>query len=425
MMRKIFLTFLGTAGVALVVAMSMAWNFEKLDSLIQKEVKTLSDRGVPVRLSVGKAFVRLLPLEITINNIHVEPLGEIGEQVMPLDVGAVTVRPSLWHLMVGKIHISNLIVKDSEVQLKIKEQKSNNEPNYDVFSFLSQVPVSRLELQNISVFLKTKVESQWIEAKLNSIHSTLVYDPDFINLTLKVHEVTGSLDGTDIIQKGFFETRFILTRKNIVLTDFKLKESNSFLVAAGTTQLDLKKKTFGKGNINIRSETSSEKVRFIYKIITKKEKTPLDKIQTMFRGDVRLSLDSKIENIHAQVEAALFNFQVEKFRVGNLMTKATYDGKEKKIQIQEARISNNGITAFTKSTTLNLENLTLAPVDISVKMFHLKDYIQYSLNNKLTSDVHAEADANCGGTLDPLKIVCKGQVIASNIQVNRDRKSVV
>lgn len=418
MMRKIFLTFLGTAGVALVVAMSMAWNFEKLDSLIQKEVKTLSDRGVPVRLSVGKAFVRLLPLEITINNIHVEPLGEIGEQVMPLDVGAVTVRPSLWHLMVGKIHISNLIVKDSEVQLKIKEQKSNNEPNYDVFSFLSQVPVSRLELQNISVFLKTKVESQWIEAKLNSIHSTLVYDPDFINLTLKVHEVTGSLDGTDIIQKGFFETRFILTRKNIVLTDFKLKESNSFLVAAGTTQLDLKKKTFGKGNINIRSETSSEKVRFIYKIITKKEKTPLDKIQTMFRGDVRLSLDSKIENLHAQVEAALFNFQVEKFRVGNLMAKATYDGKEKKIQIQEARISNNGITAFTKSTTLNLDTLTLSPVDVSVKMFHLKDYIQYSLNNKMTSEVHAEGGVNCEGALDPLKIICKGQMKASNIQVN-------
>jgi translocation and assembly module TamB len=418
MMRKIFLIFFSTAGIALLVAMSMAWNFEKLDSLIQQEVKTLSKRGIPVQVTVGKSFVRILPLELNISNIHVEPLGEIGQQVMPLDIGALTIRPSIWHLIVGKVHIANLIVKDADVQLKIKEQSSTQEPNYDVFSMLSKVPVSRLELQNISVVLKTKVESQWIEAKLKTIQSTLIYDPDFINLSLKIHEVTGSLDGIDVIQKGFFETRFILTRKNIVLTDFKLKESNSFLVAAGTSQIDLKKKIFGNGNINIRSETSSEKVRFIYKIITKKENTPLDKIQTMFRGDVRLSLSPQIENVQAQIEAALFNFQVEKFRVGNLMAKATYDGKEKKIQIQEARVSNNGVTAFTKSTTLNLETLTLAPVDVSVKMFHLKDYIQYSLNNKLTSEVHAEGNVNCGGGLDPLKITCKGNLSANNIQVN-------
>ncbi|MCC6138871.1 MAG: translocation/assembly module TamB, partial [Bdellovibrionaceae bacterium] len=288
----------------------------------------------------------------------------------------------------------------------------------DIFKILSQVTISKIELDNVTVSVKSKIESQTVSGHLKSIHATLINDPDFVNLSLKIHEVSSLLDNSAILQKGYFETRFILTKKNLVLTDFKLKEASSFIVAAGTSQIDLKKKNFGKGNINIRAETSSDKVRFLYKIITKKEKTPIDQIQTMFRGDVRLSLDSKIENTQAQVEAALFNLQVEKFRVGNILAKANYNGKEKKILIQEARVTNNGLTAFTKSTILNMDTLQFGPVDVNIKMFRLKDYLMYAINNKITTDMEAEGAFNCEGVLDALHITCKGNINSSNIKVN-------
>lgn len=418
MIKRFFLITLSLVMAALVFAMSLSWNIAKVDELIQKEVQTLSERGVPAQLTVGKSFVRLIPLEIAVHDIHVKPLAEFGEQVAPFDIERVTVRPSIWHLVFGQMHISSIKVQKANLAVNVKEQANQKKPDLDIFKILSKIPVSKVEIDNVAVIIKSKVESQNVKGHLHGIHATFINDSDFVNLSLKIHDVSAELDSLPVLQKGFFETRFILTRKNIVLTDFKLKEASSFVVAAGTSQIDLKKKTFGKGNINIRAETSSEKARFLYKLFAKKEKTPLDSIQTMFRGDVRLSLDSKIENTQAQIEAALFNLQVEKFRVGNVLAKAGYNGKEKKVFIQEARVTNSGITAFTKSTTLDLETLQFGPVDVSLKMFRLKDYLLYAINNKLTTDAEAEGSLNCEGVLDALRIVCKGQIHATNIKVN-------
>lgn len=418
MKKRIIVISLVIIAIGVLFAMSMSWNVAKIDQLVSSELKNAAKNGLPVNASAGKTFLRLLPLELTITDINVEPKGEIGEQVQPFSVESVTVRPSLWHLAVGKIHIATLIVRQATLALNIKESKDEKPLDLDIFKILSTIPVSKLELENIAVSLKTKVESQVVKAEFKGLFSTVINERDFLNLSLKIHELSSNLDEAVVLQKGFFETKFIITKNNLVLSDFKLKEQTSFVVAAGTSQINLKKKTFGKGNINIRAETSSEKVRFIYKIITKKEKTPFDNLQTLFRGDVRLSLDSKLENTKAQIEAALFNFQYENFRVGNILAKATYNGSEKKINIQEARLTNNGVTAHTKSTVFRLDTLSFDPVEVNIKMFRLRDYMHYSLNNKLTSDVHGTGTFECDGILENLKINCKGKLDATNITVN-------
>lgn len=418
MRRRVLGLILSAFFVVMAFAMSMSWNFSKIDQLLQTEVRNIPKRDIPLKATIGKSYIRFIPLELTVTDVHIEPQGSISEQIEPLDVSSVTVRPSLWHLAVGKIHLASLIANKAHVQLNIKEQKNSETPDIDIFKILSMIPISKLELDNFSVSLKTKVESQVIRADFKGIDSTIINEKDFLNLSLRIHELSTSIDQAVIMQKGFFETKFIITKTNLVLSDFKLKEQNSFVVAAGTSQINLKKKTFGKGNINVRAETSSEKVRFIYKLITKKEKTPLDDLHTLFRGDVRLNLDSKIENTKAQIEAALFNFQYEKFRVGNLLAKATYNGSEKKINIQEARLTNNGITAHTKSTVFYLDTLSFDPVDVNVKMFRLKDYLLYSINNKLTSDLNATGNVQCSGVIENLKITCKGAMTADTIYVN-------
>ncbi len=418
MKRRILVAVFSVLLLGLLFAMSMSWNIAKIDNIVHSELKNLEKHGIPVAATAGKSYFRILPLELTVADVKIDPQGELASQVKPVEVSSITVRPSIWHLAVGKIHISKLIVRHAQVHVTIKEQKSSAPLDLDIFKILKTIPISKIELENISVMANTRVESQSVVAELKGIDSTIINERDFLNLSLRVHEVSATLDKIIVLQKGFFETKFIVTKNNLVISDFKLKEQSSFLVAAGTSQINLKKKTFGKGNINIRAETSSEKIRFIYKLITKKEKTPLDSIHTLFRGDVRLGLNSKLENTEAQIEAALFNFQYDKFRVGNLLAKASYNGSEKKINIQEARLTNNGVTAHTKSTVFRIDTLSFDPVDVNIKMFRLKDYMLYALNNKLTSDVHASGDFNCEGALENLRIVCKGQLDADSIAVN-------
>lgn len=403
---------------ALLLAMSMPWNISKIDNLLEQEAKNISRYGVPINATFGKSYIRFIPLELTIHDLFIEPRETLTEQVEPLNIASVTLRPSLWQLAVGKIHIASLIARQAHVKLNIKQEPTSAEPDLDIFKILSTIPLSRLELENISVSLTTKVESQTVRAEFKGLNSVVINERDFLNLNMKIHELSASVDAATILQKGFFETKFIITKNNLVLSDFKIKEQNSFVVAAGTSQVNLKKKTFGKGNINIRAETSSEKIRFVYKLITKKNQTPLDNLQTLFRGDVRISLDSKLENTKAQIEAALFNFQYENFRVGNILAKANYNGSERKLHILESRLTNNGVTAHTKNTVFNLDTLSFDPVEVNIKMFRLKDYMAYALNNKLTSDAHAKGSFLCEGALDSLKIHCKGQLDATAIKVN-------
>jgi translocation and assembly module TamB len=426
MIRRVLTVSLLFIVAALLMSTLISWNFEKVDAFLAKEIQKNIPSELPISVSVGKAFIRLIPLELTIHNVQIEPKAELQKTLDPFSVGAVVIQPSLWNLVFGKVHIASLSISESTLNIKTPPQTQDSNRDIDIFKVLSQIPISKLELQNIKLKISGKIENESITADLNGLQATLIQDKDFLNLNLRIHQLTSKLSNATVIDKSFFETKFILTRKNLVLSDFKLKDSGSFIVASGTSQIDLKKKIFGKGNINIRTEINSDKVQFLYKIITKKEKTPIDKIDTILRGDLRLSLDGKLENSRAQVEAALYNFRYEKFRLGNILAKAHYDGREKKIKVDELRLTNKGVTAFAGSSSLDLDTLEFTPVDVSLNMFHLMDYLEYSLNQKITSDVEAKGKVTCSGTLNNLKISCAGTINAANAVVRTgDGKPIV
>lgn len=418
MVKRILTTLITIMIFAALFTMSLSWNFLELDRIIQSELNSLPSHGIPLKLNFKKSYLRIIPLELKVENVRVTPLDDLASQVNSFEIESVTVSPSIWHIFFSQIRIASIKIQKTNLVLNIKEKNESKDIDLDIFKILSRIPIDKLELNTISLKIQTTYNSKNIQSNISGLSATIINDKDFLNVKLKIADLYSKIADTEVFKRCFLETRFILTKKNLVLTDLKIKESTSFIVATGTTQLNLKNKSFGKGNINFRTETDSEKIRFLYKLITKKDVTPIDKLQTMIRGDIRIAIDKKIENSVISAETAFYNFQYDKFRVGNLLTKVKYSGVEKKFNIEEARLTNGGITAFSKDININLDTLTFKSVDLKVKMFKLKDYLQYSLNNQITSNVDVDGDMQCDGALDPLKINCIGNVNAKNIKVN-------
>lgn len=412
--RFLFISLLGV----IFIALTLSWNIKKIDDLIRAELQQLHQKGIPVNVQFQASRLKFIPLEISLHTIDAQPIGELANTVKKINVNEVIIRPSLLRLVFGQIYIDKLSVSGAQLALNIKDSSQTQKENVDVFNLLAKIPILNLELKKIDLQLNAKVEQQSFAIDLKGLDANIVNDRNFLNTSFKINSMMASVDQQAIMQNAYFETRFILTKSNFVLSDFKLKENSTFLVATGTSQIDLKKYSLSKGNFNLRTETSSEKVQFFYRLFTKKSETPFDKFKTMLRADLRLNINSNLDDIIAQTEIALFNFQVEKFRVGNIFAKASYDSRKQNIDIQEARLSNGGITAYTQKTSINLTTFELAPVEVSLKMFKLQDYLQYSLNNKITSNIDATGELKCGGSLDTLKIKCTGDVYAKNIQVN-------
>lgn len=417
MIRKIFYFLSGTVLIALVIGAMIPWNFSEVDKLLHAELAKVVSKDMPVNVSVGKSLIRLIPLELTVQDVHIEPKKNLNNLIQPVTINAVSIQPSLWNMVFGKLYISTLKIDTALIALQLQQEKEQKTQDVDIFNILAKIPISRVELNNLRLKLKTNLENETISTDFDGIQATVIQDKDFVNLNLAIHQLTGNIDNARVIDKGSFATKFILTRKNLVLTDFKLKDKGSFIVASGTSQIDLKKKTFGKGSINIRTETNSEKIRFLYKLVTKKDSTPLDKLSTMLRGDFRLALDGKLENSQVHAEVALFDFRIEKFRLGNIAARASYNGTEKHVKIDELRLTNKGVTAFTKSTTLNLDTLQFSDLPVHVKAFHLIDYLDYSIQEKITTNVDASGDVNCSGNFKKFHINCTGNLLASHASV--------
>lgn len=394
------------------------WHIEKLDAVIRLELQKYAKENLPVDLHPGRIEFQLIPLNLTVHNLKIHPKKDLARDLKPLEIKSIRLRPSFMHMLIGKFHLAKIVIDSAQVRYSTRLKDSNEEIDIQLKKWLQMVPITQVRLSNINLDLKIATGDQTYDITTTNLDTVVTNDVNSLMINLKIADLSNRFNGKIVTQQALFETRFFLTEKNLVLSDFKFKEDKSFIVASGSTQHNLRKKMIRSGNLNVRTQIDSVRARQLVDIFNPKDKAnPLKDFGGDLRTDLRVQFTEGNKYI-ATVDAVLQKFSFEKFQIGDIHAKASFNSVTQDIHASEVNFSNSGAKARLKNVKMNLNELAFKDAELTVEQFNLYKYLNYSLGLKIPADVDALGKIICAGRVENFRIDCTGGLTAQNIFVS-------
>ena len=121
------------------------------------KIEEISRDKLPVRILPGKIDVSFIPLGTTLTNVspYLPKKGELAADIIKrASIDTITVNASPWQLLAGRLRLSDVIINGADIAatVPITEKKSGS-PLAGLFDLLQQIPVSHLELNDVSLKL--------------------------------------------------------------------------------------------------------------------------------------------------------------------------------------------------------------------------------------------------------------------------------
>jgi len=415
--------------ILLIGASLYTWHIEKIDNIVRFEIQNYSREHLPVDIIPERVTFTLLPMTIVVSNIKVIPKKELAKQVSgelkPLDIREVRVRPSFLHLLIGKLHLAKIEVTGTHVQGAFAIKGSAGDTPIHLRQWLEQIPVTQFKLSQVDVDVTVKDRTGTYAASAQGFDAVITNDVNSLLANLKLTTLNGSFNGKQVIKEAFFETHFFLTERNLVLSDFKFREEADFIVASGSTQHTLAKKTISSGNLNIRSHVGFKRGHDLYELFKKDgEENPFDSLQGELRTDLRLHFTG-VNKYSIKTTTALQGLAVEKFRVGDIEFNGQYDSDSKIITGDQVTVSNAGLQATVKKFAMGLNELTFKGAELHVERFQLYSFLEDALKIKIPADVKAEGTVHCDGQIKNFRVDCTGGLSAADAHVNPGKVPII
>lgn len=425
MRKKIFLSSFIVFCIAVLVTALGSWHVEKLDTFIRVKIASFSKKNLPVYIFPGRTEIQLLPFRLTVNDIQITPQKDLSEKVKPLHIKQVTVSPSFLHLFIGKLHLSSLTVDGTQLELHFPLESDGPEIQIQLDKILRSIPISQIKIEHVDLSLKLSGKEESYAIKANDISALATNDVSSLALKLKTSKASVNRDDMSLVKDIGLETHFFLTSKNLILSELKIKEGNSFVLASGSTQHNLLKKTLRSANMNVRVQVDAARARTAYDLIKKPEEpNPLSEINGTLRADAQIkSTDAK--NISAWVGANIDDLQIAKFKVGDIQLNGEFQSESQNVTVKKATIKTPGIEGEVENLKTNLKELTFSDAKVLLKKFELYKFLDFALNSKIPADARITASLTCSGNFKEFNISCPGSAMGENLFVNTSKKDPI
>ncbi len=405
---------------ALSLTLTQRWHFERLDQWLQSQVKTQTKKHIPLEVLTDTVEVQVLPPKVILHNVQIEPLGALASQLQPLTIKNTEISPSLLHLLIGRVHIAKILLDGVSAQVNHEIKESKEPFRLALEKILRMVPITQIELNDIHLKLKLKKGEHLFHIQTGPLQATLTNDLNSLLVQTQLDNTQILLDQKQLLSKTFLTTHLFLTEKSLVLSDFKIKEGNSFIVASGSTQHSLSHSQLKSGQLNLRVSINSEHAKNLYTLFLPAQDTaPLDPLSWTLKSDLRIELKD-LAHFVVKTKTHVADLVFEKFHVGDLELDGEYKHAEKMVYIEEALIKNSGLQGSVGPARLDLQKLTFGDTPVHLKHFSLQPYLKYSIHKEVPAHVDAQGRAQCGGALNPLKIDCTGEFVAEKIKVDTE-----
>lgn len=248
------------AGVFFLLGFIGSSQVPRLRTWVMVKIEQESRDNLPVRVLPGSIDIDFLPLGTTLRNVRIFPKDELKSTLDPLEVKRVSVTVSLWQLIQGKIRLSSVEIEGTDVSARIKKsEKKAGKPLEGVFDALASIPISRLELDDVSVRLAIEDPNLVVAVE----NASLEFEKQRNGVSLLVDDA--SIRVRDPETKAAvllnLEASLSASRDRVWVDALKVRRGDSYFIASGKGQGDVEDLNLRDLDFSVRSEVMLESMR--------------------------------------------------------------------------------------------------------------------------------------------------------------------
>lgn len=419
------------AGIFFLLGALGSTQLPKLRSWVLVQIENESRDHSPVRILPASVDVHFLPLGITLEGVRLFPKDEIKALLDPTEIQRVHATVSLWQLLQGKLRLTSIEITGARASIRIpKSKRRGGKPLDGLFESLNQIPISKIRLEDVSVYavleepnIVIAVTGADIEAQKQRNGFSLAVESATVRMRDPESSATVLLD---------VEAAMTASPSRLQVEALKVRRGDSFFIAAAKGEGDVEALDLKEYELSLRSELVLDSMRnWVTKTFANSSWSkgiPPLKGRAFVEGKVKRTRNARPTG---DFKAHAENFAVDKIRLGHLETTGTF--KNDQIRLPNLLIRNPAGEATAESIAIDLKNengvqtISLAGL-AKVPALNVNELLFQFINKRLPVFLTINGEMPCRGTLLPVfGLDCKPLVRAKDILIKDglDKKSTI
>lgn len=389
------------------------------------QIDKVSSKNSPVRVLVSDIDFHLFPVGVSFNHIRITPTGPLQEAMSESYVKEVKFSLNPFSFLTGLLQFSRIEVYEPEVHIKsvrafekLKDPNSKNDKldlkailkiplnTFTIYRMdLSIEPEDNIPKINLNDF-SIEVENQKSSALLSLISpQLLVYDPAIAAVPMEIS----------------IGSRFLIQENQILMSAFKIKKGDSYILAAGYTETPISNIKFDEINLKIKTSLRLDQLR--QEVLPFLKGTTLPQMSGTLDAQTFI-IKKKQSPVSTQSKFHFKNLKIQQFNIGNVIGQAYYQNEQ--IKSQQIHIENS-------SGKINLDNLQFKitpPLEYSATVqadgVQLQKLLEGLGLHNIPVQLGINAKIPCQGRFNQTPFLkCTGEMQLDNLRVYNSDHDIV
>lgn len=400
------------AGIFFLVGILGSTQLPKIRSWILVRIEKESREHLPVRILPTSLEVNLFPLGASLTGVRIFPKEEIASLVDAFVIDRLDVSVSTWQLLQGHLRLNAIDVGGTSIVVRVPpSKKKSGKPLEGLFQILDQIPIAKLNLEDINVRLDLadpKLRVGLENATLSLEKKKGLVDLDVESVAVRVFDPESK---ANVLLD--FEADGRITPNKILVEALRIRRGDSFFVASGTAEGDTEALQFGEADGQMRGELKLDSMRdWAARTFPKLSKLPA------LRGRAYVEAKGSRKgggNADAQFQVRADGFGVAKQDLGRVSAAGSLKGDV--VTIPSAEIENAAGKATLSAIQLKAgsEDVTFEGT-LKTERLSLHELLIQLGVGKIPLFMHANGELPCSGSLKPeFKLTCKGHIQGNDL----------
>lgn len=403
-----------------LIGFSYNYHLPKLESYLLVQVEELSRQHSPVRVWAQRLSFHLIPLGVVLEDVKILPQAPLDKYFAPAQLKTVGARLAIWPLLRGDVRLSQVFIRDSELNVFLREdlftaKKSSGKFKFD-FDQIYNLPIDEFTLERVQI--QGKLDPQDVVFKVSDLNLTI--ENRYRSLFVETETASIQFKPSGPVQPltAQLELRALIEENEMQISAFKLKADQSFLVASGRANGDFGSGQVDNGAFDSRAKINLADVNAWEKVFHLKPKIPaLDG-----RAEIDIGLElRKGQEPRLVGDMSTQDLKVDKFYFGHV--EGQVNSNLKTFQSEGLVLENNSGRIRLQKLKLQLEPERAISGNIKVENVDVKELLENLSIHHVPVTVTLNADAECQGLLtENPTLNCKAKVNLPRSVVHGDKK---
>lgn len=402
-----------------VLGFSYNYHLPKLESFLLVEIERLSQQHSPLGIFASKLSFHLFPLGVVLEDVRILAKPPLNKYLAPARLKEAGARLAIWPLLRGEVRLSQVFIRDSELNIFLKqdlfENKSGNKSFKLDFDQIYKLPIDEVVLEKVQI--QGRLDPQNVVFRIAEMNLSIEnrYQSLFVEVQAPrvLVKPSGPVDPLNVQ----LDLRALFEAEEAQISAFKLKANDSYVVASGRFNGNFSTGRLDNGAFDARTHLLLPDLNIWEKIFFLQPRLP------SLSGSAEMDLGIELrqgKGYRYNLDLKTADVKISKFVVGNVKGQIASDLKTTSSDLIE--IENSAGKAKFRNVKLQIEPKPTINANVSVDNVELQQLLLNLGLKKAPLYLPVTGDATCeGGLKDPLEINCTAAIKSQRVHVWSDK----